>query len=154
MYFLLYCFWLILNGKLTDEVLLLGLFVVAGVGVLAWVLFGYTPNREWELDRRIPLFTVYLFVLFWEILKANWNMLLVIVRAKRSIAPTLVTYRTGLKTKFGRFLLANSITLTPGTITVRMEGDCLTVHCLRRNMLDTSPDGVFERWIRRLEAPR
>ncbi len=154
MYLLLYCFWLILNGKLTEEVLILGLFVVAGVGVLAWVLFGYTPNREWELDRRIPLFMIYIFVLLWEILKANWNMLGVIVSAKSSIEPTLVTYHTGLKTSFGRFLLANSITLTPGTITVRMEGDCLTVHCLKRSMLDTSPDSVFERWIRRLEASK
>lgn len=152
MYLLLYCFWVILNGRLTREVLLLGLFVVAGVGVLAWVLFGYTPKREWRIDRKLPLFAVYVFVLLWEILKANWNMLAVIVRARSSIEPTLVTYRTGLKTGFGRFILANSITLTPGTITVRMEGDTLTVHCIRRSMLDTSPDGVFERWIRRLEA--
>lgn len=152
MYLLLYCFWVILNGRLTREVLLLGLFVVAGVGVLAWVLFGYTPKREWRIDRKLPLFAVYVFVLLWEILKANWNMLAVIVSARSSIEPALVTYRTGLKTGFGRFILANSITLTPGTITVRMEGDTLTVHCIRRSMLDISPDGVFERWIRRLEA--
>lgn len=152
MYFLLYCFWVILNGRITAEVLLLGLAVVAGVGALAYVLFGYTPRREWQLDRRLPLFAVYMLVLLWEILKANWNMLRVIVSARSSIEPTLVTFRTGLRTGFGRFLLANSITLTPGTITVRMEGDCLTVHCIRRSMLDTSPDSVFERWIRRLEA--
>ena len=66
--------------------------------------------------------------------------------------PALVRFTTGLKTSFGRFMLANSITLTPGTITVKMDGDRLTVHCLKRSMLDTSPDSVFERWIRRLEA--
>lgn len=152
MYLLLYCFWVILNGRLTAEVLLLGLFVVAGVGLLSWVLFDYTPRREWRIVRKLPLFIVYVFVLLWEILKANWTMIGVIVSAKSSIEPTLVTYRTGLKTGFGRFILANSITLTPGTITVRMDGDRLTVHCLRRSMLDTSPDSVFERWIRRLEA--
>ena len=152
MYLLLYCFWVILNGRLTAEVLLLGLGVIAGVGLLSWVLFGYTPRREWRIVRKLPLFIVYVFVLLWEILKANWAMIGVIVSAKSSIEPTLVTYHTGLKTGFGRFILANSITLTPGTITVRMDGDCLTVHCIKRSMLDTSPDGVFERWIRRLEA--
>lgn len=152
MYLLLYCFWLILNGKLTLEVLILGLFVVSGVGALAWVLFGYTPKREIMLDKKLPLFFIYIFVLLWEILKANWNMIKVIVNAKGSIEPTLVTFQTDLKTGFGRFLLANSITLTPGTITVRMRGNCLTVHCIKRSMLDTSPDSTFVRWIRKLEA--
>ena len=63
-----------------------------------------------------------------------------------------MTFRTDLKTDYGKFLLANSITLTPGTITVQVEGDRLTVHCLDKSMLDTSPDGTFQRWIRRLEA--
>ena len=112
MYLLLYFFWLILNGRLTWEVALLGLAVVAAVGALAYVLFGYTPRREWRIVKKIPLFML----------------------------------------RFGRFMLANSITLTPGTITVRMDGDRLTVHCLKRSMLDTSPDSVFERWISRLEA--
>ncbi len=152
MYLLLLCFWLILNGRLTAEVILLGLLVTAGVGGLAYVLFGYTPRREWRIDRKIPIFVLYVFVLLWEILKANWAMIGFIVNEKRTIAPTLVTFTTGLHTGFGRFILANSITLTPGTITIRMDGDRLTVHCLKRSMLDTSPDSVFERWIRKLEA--
>ena len=67
------------------------------------------------------------------------------------MTPTLVTFQSGLKTDFGRFLLANSITLTPGTITVQVEGDTFTVHCLDKSMLDTSENGTFQRWIRKLE---
>ena len=66
--------------------------------------------------------------------------------------PPMVTFRTDIHTEFGRFLLANSITLTPGTITIRVEGNELTVHCLDGAMLDLSENGVFQRWIRRLEA--
>ena len=116
------------------------------------MLFGYTPRREWRIVKKIPLFMLYVFVLLWEILKANWAVLGFIVNEHRAIEPTLVRFTTSLKTRFGRFMLANSITLTPGTITVRMDGDRLTVHCLKRSMLDTSPDSVFERWISRLEA--
>ena len=143
MYLLLYFFWLILNGRLTWEVALLGLAVVAAVGALAYVLFGYTPRREWRIVKKIPLFMLYVFVLLWEILKANWAVLGFIVNEHRAIEPTLVRFTTSLKTRFGRFMLANSITL---------NGDRLTVHCLKRSMLDTSPDSVFERWISRLEA--
>ena len=152
MYLLLYFFWLILNGRLTWEVALLGLAVVAAVGALAYVLFGYTPRREWRIVKKIPLFICYVFVLLWEILKANWAVLGFIVNEHRAIEPALVRFTTSLRTRFGRFMLANSITLTPGTITVKMDGDRVTVHCLKRSMLDTSPNSVFERWISRLEA--
>ena len=152
MYLLLYLFWLILNGRWTFEVALLGLAVVAAVGLLSYILFGYTPRREWRIVKKLPLFVLYVFVLLWEILKANWAVLGFIVNEHRAIEPTLVRFTTPLKTRFGRFMLANSITLTPGTISVKMDGDCLTVHCLKRSMLDTSPDSVFARWISRLEA--
>ena len=111
MYLLLYFFWLILNGRLTWEVALLGLAVVAAVGALAYVLFGYTPRREWRIVKKIPLFMLYVFVLLWEILKANWAVLGFIVNEHRAIEPTLVRFTTSLKTRFGRFMLANSITL-------------------------------------------
>lgn len=151
MYCLLFAFWLVLNGKLTLEVILLGLAVTAMLGILLYALFSYTPRREWKLIKKIPLFLCYLFVLLWEIIKANVTMLAFILNERKTIEPTLVTFRTDLKTKLGRFMLANSITLTPGTITVRMEKDKLTVHCLKRSMLDTSANGTFVRWIKRLE---
>ncbi|MCQ2418400.1 MAG: Na+/H+ antiporter subunit E [Clostridia bacterium] len=151
MYCLLFAFWLVLNGKLTLEVILLGLALTAALGVLLFALFSYTPRREWKLLKKIPLFVCYLLVLLWEIIKANVTMFAFILNERKTIEPTLVTFQTDLKTKLGRFILANSITLTPGTITVRMEGDKLTVHCLRRSMLDTSTNSTFVRWIKRLE---
>ena len=152
MYLLLYGFWILLNGKLTLEICLLGLGVVAALGLLMYVLLGYTPKREWRFLRKVPIFVAYVFVLLWEILKANNAMLAVILNEKRTVEPVLVTFTTDLKTRFGRFMLANSITLTPGTITVSMEGPELTVHCISRSMLDTSPESVFTHWIRKLEA--
>lgn len=151
MYLLIFAFWLVLNGKLSLEVILLGLAVTALLGVLMYILFSYTPKREWKLLKKVPIFLCYVFVLLWEIIKANVAMLGCILSAKKNIQPTLVTFSTDLKTKLGRFMLANSITLTPGTITVRMEGSNLTVHCLKRSMLDTSNNSTFVRWIKRLE---
>ena len=152
MYLLLYFFWLILNGRLTWEVALLGLAVVAAVGALAYVLFGYTPRREWRIVKKIPLFMLYVFVLLWEILKANWAVLGFIVNEHRAIEPTLVRFTTSLKTRFGRFMLANSITLTPGTITLDCRGDELTVHCLTPEMAEGLDDNIFEEKLKRIEA--
>lgn len=152
MYLLLYCFWLLLNGKITAEILLLGLVIVAAVGWLEYRLFAFTPKNELVVWRKTPIILAYLPVLIWEILKAGAVMLRDILFRRYKVTPTLVTFHTDLKTDFGRFLLANSITLTPGTITIRVEGDKLTVHCLDKSMLDTSKDGVFQRWIRKMEA--
>lgn len=152
MYLLIFTFWIILNGKLTAEVCLLGIGITVLLGLLMRVLLFYTPKREWRIWKKVPLFVCYVFILLWEILKANVTMFGFILQEKRTIEPTLVTFRTSLKTSFGRYMLANSITLTPGTITVKLQGDCLTVHCLKRSMLDTTENSVFARWIRRLEA--
>ena len=152
MYVLLFCFWLLLNGNVTLEIVLLGLAVTALMALLEYTLFGYTPKTEGMLLRKAPVFCAYIPVLLWEILKAGWAVSKVVLFRRYKVTPTLVTFRTDLKTEFGRFLLANSITLTPGTITVQVEGDRLTVHCLDKSMLDTSDDGVVQRWIRKLEA--
>lgn len=152
MYIILFLFWLLLNGRLTWEIVFLGLAIVALMGALEWKLFGYTPARELRLLRKAPILCAYVPVLFWEIIKAGLVVARDILFRRYVVTPTLVTFRTDLKTDYGKFLLANSITLTPGTITVQVEGDRLTVHCLDKSMLDTSPDGTFQRWIRRLEA--
>ena len=152
MYILLFLFWLLLNGKLTVEVVGLGLVIVALMAALEWSLFHYGPAQELRVLRKVPVFCAYLPVLVWEILKAGLVVGRDILFRRYRLTPTLVTFRTDLKTDFGRFLLANSITLTPGTITVQVEGNQLTVHCLDKSMLDTSPDGTFQRWIRKMEA--
>ncbi len=152
MYLLLYVFWIILNGKLTLEVCLTGLAITAVIGLLMRALFHYTPAQDLRILKKVPLFLLYVFVLMWEIIKASAAMFSYIFRDKETVEPVLVTFSPQLKTRLGRFILANSITLTPGTITVEADEEHFTVHCLNRRALDVSPDSVYLRWIRRLEA--
>ena len=151
MYLLLFLCFVIWNGRVTVEVLLVGAVLVAAIGLLFYRLTGYTPKKELRYLRKVPLFCCYLGVLLVEIIKANFSMMAIVLKKSIPIEPALVTFHCGLKTGFGRFMLANSITLTPGTITVGVEGDALTVHCLSPRFLDTGEDAVFIRWIRRLE---
>lgn len=151
MYVLLFLFFLILNTKITTEIILLGLTLVTLSAVLMKILFDYTPQRDLRLCRKVPLFVCYLFVLCAEILKAALAVMRFIYNEKATIKPSLVSFDPGLHTEIGRFILANSITLTPGTITVKVTDGVFTVHCLSRDLLDTSPDSTFLKWIRRLE---
>ena len=152
MYTLVFCFWLLLNGRITAEIVLIGIAAAALIGVFCRILFGYTPKQELRIWKKLPLAAAYVFVLWWEIIKASISVIRMILFRSIPAGPTLVTFQSAVHTSLGLFLLANSITLTPGTITVYTEDNRLTVHCLRRDLLDIDENSVFQRWIRRLEA--
>jgi multicomponent Na+:H+ antiporter subunit E len=73
---------------------------------------------------------VYIPYLFKEIVKANVDVALRVIKPVIPLEPGIVAVKTKLKSKLGRMILANSITLTPGTLTVDIEGDTLHIHCI------------------------
>lgn len=152
MYLLLYVLWIVLNGKITAEICLLGILIVGAVGIIAGGLFQYKPRNEWDIYKKAPLFVCYAAVLIWEILKANFAVLRFIINEKAAIEPALVSFDVDLKTEGARFLLANSITLTPGTITVITNGNRFTVHALSSDMLDGVESSTFVRLLKKMEA--
>ena len=153
MYLLLFSLWLVFNGRITPEILLFGLWLTVILGWIAYRLMGYSPRTELAFCRRLPLFLLYLLVLFWKILLANRSMIAAVLRPKRRLKPTLVRIRVPLRSGFARFVLANSITLTPGTLTVESEGEYLTVHCLHPDLLEDTENGQMIRLLQRMEAP-
>ena len=150
MYLLLYIFWIILNGKITLEICLIGVAATALIGLLMRVLFGYTLALDLRILKKVPLFICYIFVLIWEIIKASAAMFSYIFKDKETVEPVLVTFKPQLKTRLGRFILANSITLTPGTITVKMEGSHFQVHCLIPEYADGIEESSFVKLLRRI----
>jgi len=152
MYILVFAFWLLLCGKITLETILIGLFITIVLALVIYKLFDYSYKQELLFLKKLPVICIYGFVLLWEILKANLLVARFILFRKYKISPTLITFHADVRTNIGCFLLANSITLTPGTITVKNEGNLFTVHCLDASMLDTSENSVFQRWIRRMES--
>ena len=148
----LFLIWLILNGKITLEIVLLGL----GIGAAIYCFMLVFTEYSWETDRRLMrasvLLVPYFFVLVWEIIKANIAVARMILNRRIPAQKPLATVEIPLKTGLARMLLANSITLTPGTITVQVDGDRFTVHCLSREMLDGIEDGVFVRLLRKMEG--
>lgn len=152
MYLLLFCLWLALNGAVTWEILLIGAAIVAALGFLMYALLGHTPKKDLRFLMRVPLFLVYVLVLLYEMIRANLRVIGIILRKKQNLRQSLVIFDTDLRTRFGRFLLANSITLTPGTITVRVEGSRFTVHCLHRDMIEGINEGALMKLLRKMEV--
>ena len=104
------------------------------------------------LEYLLYMLPAYLLVLVWSIVKSSLTVARMILNRRIPLQKTLTTVEIDLRTDMARMVLANSITLTPGTITVQVEGRRFTVHCLSRELLNGIESGAFVRLLRRMEG--
>ena len=142
--------WIILNGRVTLELVLLGLFIAAAVFLFACAAFGYSFRHELDVLKYLPLVVLYMINLMREIILASLHVIRLILSPSRKPEPVLIEFDSGLPTEFQNVVLANSITLTPGTVTVEMKGDHFTVHCLIPEFADGIGESSFVRLLRRI----
>lgn len=152
MYLLYFILWVIYNGSFTLEICIFGLVIAAVMLVFTCKFMDYSLSRELYNYKKIILFLRYLFLLVKEIVKANLGVIRLILTQKEEVEPMLVSFHSDVKTPVGKAFLANAITLTPGTITVTLEGDEFTVHCLDESMAEGIQENVFIDYIKKLEA--
>lgn len=149
-YFLL---WILFNGALTLEIVLFGLGVAGAVYAFTCVFMGFSVKKDLDLMKKLGILSEYAVVLVWEIIKANLVMLkFVIVKQEYELKPVIFTLNTSLKSKMARVLLANAITLTPGTISVSMEKEVIVIHAVDKSLIvENDSDFIFERILSKLE---
>ena len=144
--------WVIFNGNFTLEICIFGIVISAAMFAFACKFMDYSPKKEFRMYKKVFQFIGYAFLLVKEIVKANIVVIRIILNQQEEIEPALATFHTDLKTAVGKAFLANAITLTPGTITVSLEADEYTIHCLDRSLATGENDNVFVRYIRKMES--
>ena len=152
----LFAVWLLWSGHwpgLSDSGWLL-----TGLGAVSCFVVVWIARRMQLVDRegapsevtpRAQL--VYAPWLIWEIVKANVDVARRILHPGLPIEPHVVRIRAGQKTDLGRVIYANSITLTPGTVTIGEHGSELTVHALTREAAEGLATGEMDRRVSSLE---
>ena len=140
MYFLLFGFWVLLNGQWTAEIAIVGVIVCAALYALMCAFMGYSPRQEWRIARRLPRIAAYFVYLVGEVFKSAFGVMKLIWSPKLVIEPEVTSFRTKLRTDAGKVVLANSITMTPGTITIDIQEDEFLIHCLDTSF-DVGQDG-------------
>ena len=154
MYFLLFGFWVLLNGKWTTEIAIVGVIVCAALYAFMVTFMGYSPKKEWQLALRLPRIISYFIYLVKEIFLSSWGTMVLIWSPEKEIEPRVTSFHTRLKTDAGKVVLANSITMTPGTITVDVQDDLFLIHCLDESF-DVGTEGFeMEDRLLSLEANR
>jgi multicomponent Na+:H+ antiporter subunit E len=133
---LLFLFWIFLSGHL--EPLLLGL----GMASVALTVF---LSRRMNVIDQFPGFFVYIFR---EIVKANIDVVTrILSRRKAPISPQMIEIPQSQETDLGAVIYANSITLTPGTVTIKLSKDNLTVHALSKEAASELATGAMSKEI-------
>lgn len=152
MLLLFFLAWIIFNGRVTLEIVLFGIAISLAVFAFICKFMDFSIHREWNFYRRLPRFVQYVCVLIKEIISANLTVCRMILTRKETMEPVIVRVHTNLKTETARVILANSITLTPGTITVSMTGQELLVHCLDKTLAEGMEDSVFVKLLEKMEG--
>lgn len=151
MLLLFFLVWIIFNGAITTEICIFGV-------VVAFLMFGfvckfmdYSWRKEKLLIQRSGYFLLYLGNLLIEIVRANVSVCHFVLSDRDEIHPVMVSFHTTLKSGLARVILTNSITLTPGTITVSLQGDEVIVHCLDRSLAEGMENSSFIKMLEHME---
>lgn len=147
---ILFGLWLLLSYHFEWLFLVFGV-VTCTVAVLVAARMGIVDRES------VPLHLVWrgcLYVpwLVWEILKSNVRVAGIILSPSLRVDPSIVHFRASQRTDLGRFIYANSITLTPGTVTTRIVADDLEVHAIVREEADGSEENDMNRRVAELEG--
>ncbi|MFC1967705.1 Na+/H+ antiporter subunit E [Chloroflexota bacterium] len=129
--------WLVLSGHYDAEHIIIGVVSAGLVTLLTSDIF-YTifdRNVKAKVNPGQSLLQLWRFLLYlpWllsRIIMANVQVAWLVIHPKMPIDPVILQFRTTMKKDFSRVMLANSITLTPGTITLNLEDDYYSIHTL------------------------
>ena len=143
--------WLLLSG-LFDNLLILSL----GLASVLFVLYiahrmdvinheGHPFHLRWRAVTYWPW-------LMWEIVKANIDVAKIIISPKMEIQPHLFEVDASLSSELGHVIYANSITLTPGTVTVDLDDGVLRIHALTKDAADGVKSGEMNKKVASVES--
>lgn len=152
MFLLVLLLWIIFNGQLTTEIFVFGLIFASVIYAFACKFMHFSIKKDISYLKKTLYVIEYLIVLFIEIVKANICVGKMVLSSRYEVEPAVVTFKSNLKSETARVILANSITLTPGTITVRLQYDMFTVHCFDKSLAEGLNDSIFVKLLERLES--
>ncbi len=150
--FLLLVFWLLISASFDWQHILMGT-VISFLLMTFWadVIFIREGGTRFTPGQALRLL-VYLVSLGIEVVKANVYVAYLVLHPRMPISPGFVTYRLGLEKDLSKALFLNSITLTPGTITVECEEDRLVVHCFTRENAEAVQHWPLYHQMKKLEG--
>lgn len=149
LFFLLFGFWILLSGHFEPLLLVLGSLSCIGVVGLASRMYAIDhESHPIHLSTKIPQYWLWL---AWEVIKSNIAVVKLVWHPAMPISPTVVRVKASQLTDLGKIVFANSITLTPGTVSLDVGTDEIEVHALTEEIAQDLQSGVMDRRVTEME---
>jgi len=143
---IIFLFWFILSGITS--------FFMLSLGLISAIFVSYIINRMDLIDHEISFHNfisgkliLYLFWLLKEIIVSNIKVCSYIILPNKKIKPEIINIESGQKSDFAHVIYANSITLTPGTVTINVDNDKFAVHTLDKTFKDALLSGCMQKKV-------
>lgn len=147
--FLYLLFWVIISENFKIETLCIGIIISLLVATFNKDLI--VAGKQLNFKKNILRWVSYTIMLIKEIIVSNFNVAKIVLSPHIVISPMVVIIKTKIKSDFHKTILANSLTLTPGTITISMDRDEIAVHCLKDEFAKDLTNSAFEKIILKVE---
>lgn len=151
----LFGFWMVLSGRTETKFIIYGILTAA---VATWITYPLllVPNKDgskryFVFGASVPKFIMYCFWLLWQLILANIDVLLATTAQELDIDPKVVRFYFKADNPMASVMLANSITLTPGTVTMNVTDDGLyEIHALTKGAASGVLDGTMQKKVAEL----
>ncbi len=147
----MFIFWILLSGEFT--------FILITSVIIASLIVAYLSHDIFigEADLKTEVGRVFRFIkyvpwLLWEIILANVEIAYLVLNPKPLVDPQIVRFKPDLKTDLGIVTLANSITLTPGTVTVEANKEEFIIHAIWQKSAEGIINGEMQRKVKKIEG--
>ena len=148
---IMFVFWIFLSGEFS--------FILLLSGVISSLLVSYMSNDLLigNGDMKLGFIRTIRFIRFlpwllWQIVLANIDLAIRTLHPKMPINPMLINFKNNLKTDLGMVILANSITLTPGTVTIDVNENEFLVHVISEKAAQSLISGEMQARVKKIEG--
>jgi multicomponent Na+:H+ antiporter subunit E len=149
---LLLAFWLILSPAVSVQSVAIGIIVSILVVLYSQdIVFSEAEITIYSLGK-LKIFIHYMYILLVEIVKANIDVAKVVLSPSMPVSPSFIKVHAVFNNDFNKVIYANSVTLTPGTLTVDVRGNDYIIHALTDAAAEGMNNSILEQYVRKLEV--
>ncbi len=148
---IMFVFWMLLSGEFSLILILSG--IISSLLVSYWSHDLLIGNADIRLEAtRIVRFLKYLPWLLWQIILSNIELVYLTLHPRMPIDPRMIGFKNEFKTNMAKVTLANSITLTPGTVTIEVNNDEFIVHAISEESAKSLISGEMQARVMKIEG--
>lgn len=151
MYIIFFFLWLVFNGRITLEIVLIGFIISFFISQFSQKFLSLRKFNRKRIWRQLKISILYIINLIKEMVLANIHIIKIVLSPEIKISPCLTYFQAPIKGQGKRVVLANSITLTPGTITVDLDDNSYCIHAIEVQLARDLDQSSFVKILQKME---